>query len=83
VNRTARRRLLRQKAADHQAAGTYVSKPRRSHYQTADIRDVVQADLLEMRKQIEAQRRPRDQEWAYREASARAVVRAWREENEF
>lgn len=64
----ARRKLLRERAAARAAAGLPpVRPPRRSHYLTVDIRDAVQADLLAMRLQMEAQRDGlHDREWAFR-----------------
>jgi hypothetical protein len=73
VNRSARRRAQRATRAALVEAATYVPRPRRSHYQTADIRDAVQADLAAMRAQMHAQRdRPRHKDWAFNERTAKA-----------
>ena len=73
MNRSARRRWLRERAAERRDAGLPPKAPPiRSHYQTADIRESVQADLAKMHAQIKAQRdRMRDPNWAFRSQQVR------------
>ena len=76
MSRSDRREWLRKRATERAAAGLPPKKPhRRSHYQAADIRDAVQADIQAMRQQIESGRKARDYEWAYRKEVAAAIAR--------
>jgi hypothetical protein len=69
ITRGKRRRAQRERAEALKATGVYVRR-HRSLYETADIRNAVQSDLLSMRLQMESQRKLKDREWAFRPAAA-------------
>lgn len=67
MSRAGRSRWLRERAATRAAAGLPKKRPpRRSHYQTADIRDVVQSQLRDLRVQMDQHRaRVVHADWAF------------------
>lgn len=68
---SAARRKRKTAIAGHIAAGTHVRR-HRSLFETAEIRDAVQAELTEQRKMIAALRKPNlDPSWHYDEATAK------------